>query len=89
MSYLATAKKAAQKLKQGSQVVDSVEAEKGATAETLATQVLAECDPLEAELIVRAWRDIMGVTNLNPETVRLHLEALRQWQSRWHEYGRN
>ncbi len=38
---------------------------------------------LEADSIVKVWKDILGVNNLNPETVSLHLEALRQWQSRW------
>ena len=56
-------------------------------AEIVAAQVLAEYEPPEAELIVRAWRDILGVNYLNPETVRLHLEALRKWQSRWHDNG--
>ncbi len=53
-------------------------------AETLATQVLAEFQPSEAHLIVKAWQDIMGVDYLKPDTVRAHLEGLRKWQSRWH-----
>ena len=39
----------------------------------------------EADSIVKAWKDILGVNNLNPETVRLHLEALRSWESRWND----
>ena len=38
---------------------------------------------LEADSIVKVWKDILGVSNLNPQTVRLHLEALRSWQGRW------
>ncbi len=53
-------------------------------AETLAAQALAEYQPSEAHLIVKAWQDIMGVDYLNPDTVRAHLEGLRKWQSRWH-----
>jgi len=56
-------------------------------AETMAAQVLAEYEPSESELIVRAWHDILGVNYLKPELVRLHLEALRRWQSRWHHNG--
>ena len=56
-------------------------------AETMAAQVLAEYEPSEADRIVRAWHDILGVTNLNPERVRLNLEALRKWQNRWHDKG--
>ena len=41
------------------------------STETMATQVLAEYEPSEADRIVRAWHDILGVTNLNPERVRL------------------
>ena len=57
-----------------------------ATAETVVTQVLAEYQLSEADRIVRVWHDTMGI-NLKPEMVRLHLEALRKWQSRWHDNG--
>lgn len=55
-------------------------------AETVAAQVLAEYEPSEADRIVRVWHDTMGI-NLKSERVRLHLEALRKWQSRWHDNG--
>ena len=53
-------------------------------AETLAAQVLAEYEPSEAHLIVRAWQDILGVNYLNPDRVKEHLEMLRKWQRSWH-----
>jgi len=79
-------------LHEGVNVQDSeedakVEHPEAATAETMAAQVLAEYEPSESELIVRAWHDILGVNYLKPEMVRLHLEALRRWQSRWHHNG--
>ena len=58
-------------------------AEETSPAETLAAQVLAEYQPSEARLIVRAWNDILGV-KLNPDRVGAHLEELRKWERSWH-----
>lgn len=55
------------------------------SAETMAAQVLAEYEPSEAERIVKVWRTLG--TPLNPNTVKRHLEALRRWQSQWHDNG--
>ena len=67
----------------GVSVQDRDEGAKAVTPETVATQVLAEYEPPEADRIVRAWRDITG-THLNPDRVREQLEALRKWEGSWH-----
>jgi len=56
-----------------------------ATAEAIAAQVLAEYEPSEVNQIVREWRKLGN--RLDPETVRLHLAALRKWQSQWRDNG--
>ena len=62
-----------------------LEYREAAPPETMAAQVLAEYEPSEVDRIIEVWRSLEN--RLDPETVRLHLAALRKWQSRWHHDG--
>jgi len=53
-----------------------------ASPEDLAAGILAENTPDEASLIVKAWREILGIP-LDRQRVINHLKELRKWQAQW------
>lgn len=81
MSYLDIAKRAEAKLKEGLEAAPEPE---GPYPESMAAKILAEFEPSEAERIVAAWRDLLGI-ELDRKRVKDHLLALREWQKRWRE----
>lgn len=51
--------------------------------ETLASKILSEFEPGEADKIVAVWKELLGI-DLDRGRVRDHLRALRKWQAEWH-----